>query len=70
MAVTMDDIKKLRAMTGAGMMDVKKTLEETDGDVERKLPHSCVNAASPKLRRNPIAPLARALSALMFTTTA
>ncbi len=35
MAVTMDDIKKLRAMTGAGMMDVKKTLEETDGDVER-----------------------------------
>lgn len=35
MAVTTDDIKKLRAMTGAGMMDVKKTLEETDGDVER-----------------------------------
>ena len=35
MAVTMDEIKKLRAMTGAGMMDVKKTLEETDGDVER-----------------------------------
>lgn len=35
MAVTMDDIKKLRAMTGAGMMDVKKTLEETGGDVER-----------------------------------
>lgn len=34
MAVTMDDIKKLRAMTGAGMMDVKKTLEETGGDVE------------------------------------
>lgn len=31
----MDDIKKLRAMTGAGMMDVKKTLEETDGDLER-----------------------------------
>jgi elongation factor Ts len=35
MAVTMEDIKKLRAMTGAGMMDVKKTLEETDGDLER-----------------------------------
>ena len=35
MALTMDDIKKLRAMTGAGMMDVKKTLEETGGDVER-----------------------------------
>lgn len=35
MAVTMDDIKKLRTMTGAGMMDVKKTLEETGGDIER-----------------------------------
>jgi elongation factor Ts len=35
MAVTMEDIKKLRTMTGAGMMDVKKTLEETDGDIER-----------------------------------
>lgn len=35
MAVTMEDIKKLRAMTGAGMMDVKKTLEETDGNVEQ-----------------------------------
>ena len=35
MAVTMDDIKKLRTMTGAGMMDVKNTLNETDGDIER-----------------------------------
>lgn len=35
MAVTMDDIKKLRAMTGAGMMDVKNTLSETDGDIDR-----------------------------------
>ena len=35
MAVTMDDIKKLRAMTGAGMMDVKNTLSETGGDIER-----------------------------------
>ena len=35
MAVSMENIKKLRGMTGAGMMDVKKTLEETDGNVER-----------------------------------
>ena len=35
MAVSMENIKKLRGMTGAGMMDVKKTLEETDGDVDR-----------------------------------
>jgi elongation factor Ts len=31
----MDAIKKLRAMTGAGMMDVKKTLEETAGDIDK-----------------------------------
>ena len=31
----MQDVKKLRAMTGAGMMDVKNTLQETNGDLER-----------------------------------
>ena len=35
MAVTMESIKKLRAMTGAGMMDVKNTLTETDGDIDK-----------------------------------
>jgi elongation factor Ts len=35
MAVSMEHIKKLRAMTGAGMMDVKKTLEEAGGDLEK-----------------------------------
>jgi elongation factor Ts len=35
MAVTTELIKKLRAMTGAGMMDVKHALEETGGDLER-----------------------------------
>ena len=35
MTVTTDLIKQLRAMTGAGMLDVKKTLEETAGDVEK-----------------------------------
>ena len=35
MAVSMENIKTLRAMTGAGMMDVKKTLEETDGDLDK-----------------------------------
>ena len=35
MTVTTDLIKQLRAMTGAGMLDVKKALEETAGDVEK-----------------------------------
>lgn len=35
MAVSLADIKKLRDMTGAGMMDVKKALEEANGDFEQ-----------------------------------
>jgi elongation factor Ts len=35
MTVTTDLIKKLRAMTGAGMLDVKKTLDETGGDLDK-----------------------------------
>lgn len=34
MAVTLAYIKKLRDITGAGMMDVKKALEEANGDFE------------------------------------
>ena len=29
------DVKKLRDMTGAGMMDCKRALEETSGDIEK-----------------------------------
>jgi elongation factor Ts len=35
MAVTMEDIKKLRAMTGAGLGDVKKALTEAEGDMDK-----------------------------------
>ncbi len=34
MAITAADVKKLREMTGAGMMDCKKALTETDGDFD------------------------------------
>ena len=34
MAVTAADVKKLREMTGAGMMDCKKALTATDGDMD------------------------------------
>ncbi len=34
MAITAQDVKTLRDMTGAGMMDSKKALTETDGDLE------------------------------------
>lgn len=35
MAITAADVKKLRDLTGAGMMDAKKALTEADGDFER-----------------------------------
>jgi elongation factor Ts len=35
MTVSTDLIKRLRAMTGAGMMDVKKALDETGGDIDQ-----------------------------------
>ncbi|WGW02832.1 translation elongation factor Ts [Tropicibacter oceani] len=34
MAITAAQVKELREMTGAGMMDAKKALVETDGDIE------------------------------------
>ena len=35
MAITMEAIKTLRAMTGAGLADVKKALTEAEGDMDR-----------------------------------
>lgn len=34
-AITASDVKKLRDMTGAGMMDCKKALAEADGDFDK-----------------------------------
>ena len=37
MAITASMVKELREMTGAGMMDCKKALTETDGDFEKAI---------------------------------
>ena len=37
MAISMESIKTLRESTGAGMMDCKKALEATNGDVEKAI---------------------------------
>jgi elongation factor Ts len=37
MAVSAADVKKLRDMTGAGMMDCKRALEEADGDFDKAI---------------------------------
>lgn len=35
MSISAADVKKLRDMTGAGMMDCKKALAEADGDFDQ-----------------------------------
>ena len=37
MAITAKMVKELRDKTGAGMMDCKKALEETDGNIEKAI---------------------------------
>ena len=37
MAVTMDQVKKLRELTSAGMMDCKKALHEASGDIDEAI---------------------------------
>lgn len=37
MAISAQDVNKLRQMTGAGMMDCKKALTEADGDFEKAI---------------------------------
>jgi len=37
MAITAQEVNKLRQMTGAGMMDCKKALTEADGDFEKAI---------------------------------
>ena len=34
MAITASQVKELRELTGAGMMDCKKALTNTDGDMD------------------------------------
>lgn len=39
MAVTAKMVKELREITGAGMMDCKRALEETNGDIQQAIDH-------------------------------
>jgi len=34
-AITTEDIKQLREMTGAGILDCKKALQDADGDLDQ-----------------------------------
>jgi len=37
MAISVDDIKKLRDLTGVGLTDAKKALTEAEGDFDKAL---------------------------------
>ena len=45
------DVKKLRDATGAGMMDCKKALTETDGDYEKAIEYLRVNGQAKAAKR-------------------
>ena len=51
MAITAADVKKLRDLTGAGMMDSKKALEEADGDVDKAVEVLRVKGAAKAAKR-------------------
>ncbi|MET0828598.1 MAG: translation elongation factor Ts [Microbacterium sp.] len=51
MAITAQDVKKLRDATGAGMMDAKKALTEADGDFEKAVEVLRISGAAKAAKR-------------------
>jgi len=51
MAITAADVKKLRDVTGAGMMDCKKALTEADGDLDKAVEYLRVNGQAKAAKR-------------------
>ncbi len=52
MAITATDVKKLRDMTGAGMMDAKKALTESDGDFDKAIELLRITGAAKAAKRS------------------
>ena len=53
MAITAAMVKELREMTGAGMMDCKKALNEVDGDMDKAVEFLEKKALQQQLRKHP-----------------
>ena len=64
MAITAALVKELRDKTGAGMMDAKKALTETDGDMDAAVDWLRTKRALPRPPRNRAAPPPRDLWAV------
>ena len=51
MAVTASMVKELRELTGAGMMDCKKALNETDGDMDAAIEYLRKNGEAKAVKK-------------------
>ena len=51
MAISAQDVKKLRDLTAAGMMECKKALEETDGDFDKAIELLRISGAAKAAKR-------------------
>ena len=51
MAITASMVKELRELTGAGMMDCKKALNETNGNMEEAIEFLRKNGEAKAVRR-------------------
>ncbi len=49
--ITAADVKKLRDLTGAGMMECKKALEESDGDIDKAIEVLRISGAAKAAKR-------------------
>ena len=49
--ITAADVKKLRDLTGAGMMECKKALEESDGDIDKAIESLRISGAAKAAKR-------------------
>ncbi len=58
MAITAEQVKTLREMTGAGMMECKKALTETNGDLQKAV-EELRKSGIGRPRSAPSAPLRR-----------
>ena len=66
MAITASQVKELRERTGAGMMDCKKALTATDGDMDKAIDY-LREKACPRRLRKPAALLLKVLLISIWT---
>ena len=67
MTISASDVKKLRDMTGAGMMDAKKALSESSGDFDKAVKFLREKGLADSKKNEPIKRLIKEQSAIIYT---